>query len=75
MNWTLLGGSLVAILALAGIAAWLKLGGACLPWSFDGYGPVSRLPEAPVSVLTPHATLAALAAGYTPNIHSSATRD
>jgi hypothetical protein len=27
MNWTLLGGSLVAILALAGIAAWLKLGG------------------------------------------------
>jgi len=55
--------------------AWLKLGGACLPWSFDGYGPVSRLPEAPVSVLTPHATLAALAAGYTPNIHSSATRD
>lgn len=27
MNWTLLGGSLVAVLALAGIAAWLKLGG------------------------------------------------
>lgn len=27
MNWTLLGGSLVAVLSLAGIAAWLKLGG------------------------------------------------
>lgn len=27
MNWTLLGGSLAAVLALAGIAAWLKLGG------------------------------------------------
>lgn len=27
MNWTLLGGSLVAVLALAGVAAWLKLGG------------------------------------------------
>lgn len=27
MNWALLGGSLVAVLALAGIAAWLKLGG------------------------------------------------
>lgn len=27
MNWALLGGSLAAVLALAGIAAWLKLGG------------------------------------------------
>lgn len=27
MNWVLLGGSLVAVMALAGIAAWLKLGG------------------------------------------------
>tara|TARA_Y100001947_G_scaffold148906_1_gene146544 strand:- start:444 stop:1070 length:627 start_codon:yes stop_codon:yes gene_type:complete len=55
--------------------AWLKLGGACLPGSFDGYGPASHLPEAPVSVLTPHATLAALAAGYRPHIHSSAAPD
>lgn len=55
--------------------AWIKLDGACLPWSFVGYGPASRLPEAPVSVLTPRATLAALAAGYTPHIHNSAAPD
>lgn len=55
--------------------AWLKLDDACLPWSFDGYGPASRLPEAPVSVLTPRATLAALAAGYRPHIHHSVDQD
>ncbi|WP_290845974.1 hypothetical protein [Henriciella sp.] len=55
--------------------AWLKLDGACLPWSFDGYGPASRLPEALVSMLTPRATLAALAAGYRPHTHRSVDQD
>ncbi|RIJ20539.1 hypothetical protein D1224_15625 [Henriciella barbarensis] len=55
--------------------AWLKLGDRCLPWSFEGYRRPVTAPTVSVKVLTPHATLGALAAGYEPDIHLSADRN
>jgi hypothetical protein len=50
----------------------LVLGDTLLPWSFDGYGaPVARPVGAMVMVLTPRSTVAALAHGYTPELHPS----
>ena len=49
--------------------------GACLPWSFDGYGPAERLPpDTPVQVLTPASIVHTLRAGYQPQLHPSATQ-
>jgi hypothetical protein len=51
--------------------AALLAGAALRPWSFTGYGPAVR-PPATVELLTPPATVAAIAAGYRPWVHPSA---
>jgi len=56
-----------------GGGAGLVRSGRVLPWSFAGYGaPAALAPEAQVELLTPLATVAALAAGYRPLLHPSA---
>ena len=54
-------------------AAFLVAGQKFLAWTFDGYQSVRRAPPFD-GVLTPPATLAALAAGYRPVLHPSAER-
>jgi hypothetical protein len=52
----------------------LLLGGRVLPWSFTGYlAPVALRHDAAVDVLTPPSTVAAIAAGYRPLLHPSAS--
>jgi len=52
----------------------LVLGDALLAWSPAGYGgALMRAPLAAVIVLTPRPTVAALAGGYLPELHPSAT--
>jgi hypothetical protein len=61
-----------AILAHRGNTG-LLLAGRLLPWSLAGYGPAEPLdPAEQVDLLTPPATIAALAAGYRPLLHPSA---
>jgi hypothetical protein len=55
-----------------GSSAALLAAGALLPWSFAGYLSPVR-PPATVELLTPPATVAAIAAGYRPWLHPSAT--
>jgi hypothetical protein len=51
----------------------LLLAGEVLPWTFAGYRRAERLPASVrVEVLTPPATVAAIAAGYRPLLHPSA---
>jgi len=51
----------------------LLASGRVLPWSFAGYlAPVTLRPATPVELLTPPATVAAIAAGYRPLLHPSA---
>jgi hypothetical protein len=51
----------------------LLAGGAMLPWTFAGYrAPVPLPPATRVELLTPPATVAAIAAGYRPLLHPSA---
>jgi hypothetical protein len=52
--------------------AWLWWRGRLLPWSFEGYGP-SEAAAGEVTVLTPRSIVAAIAAGYTPALHPSAS--
>ncbi len=53
----------------------LLAGGGLLPWSFAGYlPPVPLRPDMTVELLTPPATVAAIAAGYRPMLHPSASR-
>jgi hypothetical protein len=52
----------------------LVLGGLLRPWSFDGYGAPARPDGTAVELLTPPATVAALAAGYRPALHPTANR-
>ena len=56
-----------------GGAPWLVHGGGLLAWTHGGYRqrPVEP-PAGPVTVITPRATVAVLAAGYQPVIHPSA---
>jgi hypothetical protein len=54
----------------AGQRAYLIAGGRALLWSPAGYGAAAIPPEA--SLLTPPATLRALAAGYSPILHPTA---
>jgi len=52
----------------------LLLGGFMLPWSFAGYGPpVGVSSTSSVELLTPPATVAAIAAGYRPWLHPTAS--
>ena len=54
-------------------ACGLLAGGYFVPWSFAGYlAPVALRPDAPVELLTPPSSVAALAAGYRPLLHPSA---
>jgi len=58
----------------AGGAPWLVYGGKLLAWTPAGY--VDRhaaVPAGPVTVITPQATVAALAAGYRPVVHPTAS--
>jgi hypothetical protein len=56
-------------------ACGLLAGGRFLPWSFTGYlAPVALRPAAAVELLTPPASVAAIAAGYRPVLHPSAAR-
>jgi hypothetical protein len=56
-------------------AAYLVLGGVLLPWSPEGYGPPRALPaDGLIRVLTPRSIVRALAGGYRPLLHPSATR-
>jgi hypothetical protein len=58
------------VMVRAGGAAGLLAGGAVLPWTFAGYrAPVPLPPATPVELLTPPATVAAIAAGYRPLLH------
>jgi len=51
----------------------LLLAGRVLPWSFDGYGtPTQIAPGTSVEMLTPPATVATIARGYSPFLHPSA---
>jgi hypothetical protein len=53
-------------------APGLLAGGRLLPWSFTGYlAPVTLAPATRVELLTPPATVAAIAAGYRPLLHPS----
>ena len=56
----------------AGDRAYLVAGGRLLLWTPDGPRPVESLPEIN-GLLTPPSTLRALAAGYRPVLHESAT--
>lgn len=57
----------------AGGRAWAMRGGKALPWSFSGYGMPEAPPGSASRLLTPPATVAALAAGYAPLWHPSAS--
>jgi hypothetical protein len=51
----------------------LLAGGRFRPWSFTGYlDPITLRPATPVELLTPPATVAAIATGYRPLLHPSA---
>jgi hypothetical protein len=52
-------------------AAWLVWGEQLLEWSPAGYISHIKPPEGKVTVLTPRSIVAALAAGYVPELHSS----
>jgi hypothetical protein len=54
--------------------AWVVRGHRMQNWSPTGYGPSRALPEGEASVLTPPTALAALAAGYVPLWHPTASR-
>ncbi|QDL90516.1 hypothetical protein FDP22_01135 [Paroceanicella profunda] len=55
---------------------WLVSGtGRARPWTPEGYGPQTPLPDAEVTALTPPGTRAVLARGYAPLLHPSATPD
>ena len=56
---------------------WLVNDGSLLAWTPGGYRDRVRredAPGAPVTVITPRATVAVLAAGYRPVVHPSAVR-
>jgi len=54
--------------------AWLVRDGRFLPWSFEGYGAAADKLSS-LSLLTPPSIVSALAAGYRPALHPSASGD
>jgi hypothetical protein len=57
-------------------APHLVLGDVLLPWRPQGYGaPVARRAGLIVTVLTPPSAVRALAQGYTPDLHPSASKE
>lgn len=61
-----------AMIAAGGQAHAIRRGSA-LPWRFSGYGAPTALPRETMQLLTPPATVAALAVGYAPAWHPSAS--
>ncbi|UUP18479.1 hypothetical protein [Nitratireductor thuwali] len=62
-----------ATVVASGGTAYALRAGLLLPWSFDGYGkPRPGALPAVISIVTPSATRAALAAGYQPVWHPTA---
>jgi hypothetical protein len=60
------------VMVRVGEEPFLVREGELLPWSPGGYGPASSLAgETTVTVVTPRATVAVLAAGYRPVVHPS----
>jgi hypothetical protein len=60
----------------SGEAFFALQGGRALPWSFSGYGgrvALSRFADMPLSLVTPPSIVKALAAGYVPAWHDSAS--
>jgi hypothetical protein len=58
-----------------GDSAHLVLGDRLLAWSAAGYtGRVARPGDLEVEVLTPESTVAAVRAGYTPDLHATASK-
>lgn len=55
----------------AGDTAYLTKAGRLLRWSFGGYAPADT-PAEPLELLTPPSSVAALRAGYIPQVHPSA---
>ena len=53
----------------------LLLDAEARPWDWSGHGPARPRPRGQVEALTPPETRAALAAGYRPRLHPSATVD
>ncbi|NTU81842.1 MAG: hypothetical protein HGA45_21110 [Chloroflexales bacterium] len=54
----------------------LVLGDRLLPWRLQGYGvPATRPAGLVIAVLTPPSTVRALAHGYAPDLHPSATKE
>jgi len=57
-----------------GAGLGLLIGGQLRPWSLDGYGAAAGAGlSGPVEVLTPPAIIAAIAAGYQPMVHPTAS--
>ncbi len=62
------------VLVERGGRPWLLAAGALRPWTPGGYGAPERAgARETVTVLTPAVTVAAIAAGYAPALHPSAT--
>jgi hypothetical protein len=60
-----------AMVSVSG-SPYLVWGGGLLAWTPGGYlGPLRPAPSDPVTVITPRATVAVLAAGYRPVVHPS----
>ncbi|HVQ92319.1 MAG TPA: hypothetical protein VMU51_14890 [Mycobacteriales bacterium] len=60
------------VMILADGHPWLLRRGELLRWTPAGYAERRALPETAVAVLTPPATVATIAAGFTPLLHPSA---
>jgi len=60
-----------AIVTENGSQIWIKWSGAIHEWSFAGYGPAKAAPSDHMIVVTPPSTVAALRAGYLPEVHDT----
>ncbi len=59
-------------MATDGAQVFAKSATGILIWSFDGYRPMTAIPKAPLTLLTPAPIRAVLSAGYQPLWHHSA---
>jgi len=61
------------VMVAAGERCFCRRGGRWLEWHFEGYQPATPPdPDAPLRMVTPPSTVAAIAAGYSPVWHPSA---
>ena len=59
------------MVSLAG-RAWLVTGDGLRAWTYGGYTDRRTCPREPVTVLTPPSIVAAMRAGWRPDVHPSA---